>query len=110
MRPPKSSASSSTARKPSPLRKDNRNPVRNADNDRKEAALLGLAFDNQDGQVRISRGKNFLLLGGNRESHSLMQETALKINEHLDKHDKRLEDLSLSELRDLCRRVTEKLR
>ena len=74
--------------------------------DRKSAALLGLAFDNDDGHTRLTRGKNFLLCGGTQDTHALMQETALKINEHLDKRGKRLEDVSVGELRDICRDVT----
>ena len=72
---------------------------------KKSAALLGLAFDNDDGDTRITRGKNFLLLGGSQETHGVMQETAVKINEHLDKRGKRLEDVSVRELRKICRDV-----
>jgi hypothetical protein len=79
--------------------------VRANDEARKAAALLGLAFDNADGETRLTRGKNFFLLGGSQESHAVMQETAIKINEHLDKRGKRLEDASVDELRDICRKV-----
>ena len=72
---------------------------------RKSAALLGLAFDNDDGHTRLTRGKNFLLHGGSHQTHAVMQETAVKINEHLHKRGKRLEDVSVSELRDICRDV-----
>lgn len=68
----------------------------------KSAALLGLAFDNDDGHTRLTRGENFVLYGGTQRTHALMQETALKINEHLDKRGKRLEDVSVGELRDIC--------
>lgn len=71
----------------------------------RSAALLGLAFDAKDGQTRITRGKNFFLLGGSRETHALMQETAIKINEHLERRGKRLEDVSIRELRDICAEV-----
>jgi hypothetical protein len=70
---------------------------------RKSAALLGLAFDNDDGHTRLTRGNNFVLVGGSQETHAVMQETAVKINEHLDKRGKRLEDVSIDELRDICR-------
>jgi hypothetical protein len=72
---------------------------------KKSASLLGLAFDNRDGHTRLTRGKNFLLLGGSQETHSVMQEAAVKINEHLDRRGKRLEDASVGELRDVCREV-----
>ncbi len=74
---------------------------------RKSAAMLGLGLDNDDGHTRLTRGKNFLLLGGSQETHAVMQETAVKINERLDKRGKRLEDVSTGELRDICRDAKE---
>ncbi len=74
---------------------------------RKSAALLGLAFDAADGQTRLTRGKNFVLMGGSEQTHAVMQETAVKINEHLDRRGKRLEDVSAGELRDICREIAE---
>lgn len=68
-------------------------------NRQRKAALLGLGFDAQDGHTRITKGDNFLLYGGSKETHAQMQETALKINEHLDRRGQRLEDVSLRELR-----------
>ncbi len=79
--------------------------VKASEKQRKSAALLGLAFDNADGHTRLTRGKNFFLCGGSQETHTVMQETALKVNEHLDKRGKRLEDVSVGELRDICRNV-----
>jgi len=76
--------------------------VKASDEQRKSAALLGLAFDNDDGHTRLTRGNNFVLYGGTQRTHAVMQETALKINEHLDKRGKRLEDVSVSELREIC--------
>jgi hypothetical protein len=76
--------------------------VRPSHKQRKSAALLGLAFDNDDGHTRLTRGENFVLYGGTQRTHAVMQETALKINEHLDKRGKRLEDVSVSELREIC--------
>ena len=70
-----------------------------------KAALLGVAFDAEDGHTRLSRGKNFLLCGGSEETHGVMQETALKINEHLDRKGRRLEDATISELRDICESI-----
>lgn len=68
----------------------------------KPASLLGMGFDATDGQVRITRGKNYELLGGSERTHAVMQETAVKINEHADRNGKRLEDVSCGELRDIC--------
>lgn len=71
----------------------------------RKAALLGLAFDAEDGHKRLTRGDNFVLFGGSQETHAVMQETAIKVNEHLDRSGKRLEDVSLRELRDICHDV-----
>ncbi len=74
---------------------------------RKSSALLGLGLDGDDGHTRITRGKNFLLCGGSEETHGVMQETAIKINEQLDRQGKRLEDVSPRELRDICSEVSD---
>lgn len=83
--------------------------MKRSQNARKSAALLGVGFDAEDGQTRITRGKNFFLVGGSRETHGVMQETAVKINEHLDRRGKRLEDVSIGELRDICREVRDSI-
>ena len=68
---------------------------------RPQAGLLGLAFDANDGQKRITRGPNFVLAGGSQDTHGQMQETAIKINEHLDRNGKSLAEVSPTELRDI---------
>jgi hypothetical protein len=65
------------------------------------AGLLGLAFDAEDGHKRITRGPNFLLAGGSQETHGQMQETAIKVNEHLARKGKELAEVSVRELRDI---------
>lgn len=76
----------------------------------KSAALLGMAFDSDDGETRLTRGQNFLLVGGCQETHTVMQEAAIKINEQLEKRGKRLEDVPLPELRNICRDVAKSIR
>jgi len=80
-----------------------------SDKTKKSSALLGLAFDAQDDQTRVTRGDNFILWGGSQDTHSVMQETAIKINEHLQKEGKRLEDASINELRDICHQVRDSI-
>jgi hypothetical protein len=71
----------------------------------RRAGMLGLAFDAEDGQTRITKGDNFLLYGGAQDTHAVMQETVLKINEHLDDRGQRLEDVSPKELREILHDV-----
>lgn len=75
----------------------------------KSAAILGLAFDNDDGHTRLTRGKNFVLLGGSQDTHAVMQETAIKVNERLDQAGRRLEEVPVKELRKIFREVTESI-
>jgi hypothetical protein len=63
--------------------------------------MLGLAFDARDGHKRITLGKNFLLAGGSDETHGLMRDTILRVNDRLEKRGLNLADVSPEELRDL---------
>lgn len=72
---------------------------------KRQAGLLGLAFDADDGQKRITRGPNFFLAGGSRDTHGTMQETAIKINEHLARKGKDLAQVSVEELRDIVQDI-----
>ena len=65
------------------------------------AALLGLAFDANDGQRRITRGAKFFLAGGSEETHGLMRETILRVNARLDERGLTLAEVSAEQLRDL---------
>jgi len=70
--------------------------------DRKKAKLLGVGLDNKDEHVRVTRGKNFHLVGGSKETHESMQEKCIKLEEKLDRRGKGLDDLAQSELLDLA--------
>jgi hypothetical protein len=72
---------------------------------KRQAALLGLAFDADDGHKRITRGPNFLLAGGSEDTHGLMQEAAMKINERLQQSGRDLADVSIKELRDIVAEI-----
>ncbi|MBI3831140.1 MAG: hypothetical protein HY291_16595 [Planctomycetes bacterium] len=68
----------------------------------KQAVLLGLGLDGKDGHVRLTRGENFQLVGGSKETHEVMQETAVKINEELNRRGKRLEEVTKKEFMDIA--------
>lgn len=73
----------------------------------KKAALLGLGLDGDDGHTRLTRGENFVLFGGSQDTHAAMQETAIKLNEKLDRRGERLEDVSPQVLREILREIHE---
>jgi len=72
---------------------------------KKKAILLGLGLDNKDDQKRITQGKNFLLAGGSKPTHELMQEKAIKFNEELDRRKKRMEDVGPDEFVEIAERI-----
>lgn len=64
--------------------------------------LLGVGLDNKDEHVRVTRGKNFHLVGGSQDTHEHMQEKCIKFNEKLDARGKELDDLEHKEFLDLA--------
>ncbi len=71
--------------------------------------LVGVGLDNKDGQTRITQGKNFALLGGSEQTHAKMQETAIKVNEQLNKRGETMDSVPPEELGDIVREVAEKI-
>lgn len=71
----------------------------------RKAGLLGIGLDGEDGHTRLTTGPNFLLVGGSEETHEVMQEKAVKFNEHLDRRGKRMEEASVEELREIAREI-----
>ena len=69
---------------------------------KKKAALLGLGLDNDDEQIRITRGRNFRLFGGSQDTHEQMQEKCIKLNEKLKDRGKELEHLRRKEFLELA--------
>ena len=67
--------------------------------------LLGMGFDAKDGHVRMTKGKNFRLFGGSEETHEMMQEKAVKFNEHLNKRRKSLDEINEAEFHDIAEKV-----
>ena len=66
--------------------------------------MLGIGLDS-DGHKRITKGENFALLGGTKETHEVMTETAVKINEKIASRGKRLEEVSHEEFDDIVHDV-----
>lgn len=62
---------------------------------KKKAWLLGLGLDNKDGHTRITSGQNFRLIGGSEETHNVMQEKAVKLNEQLKRRGKTLDSVTV---------------
>lgn len=71
---------------------------------KRKAMILGVGLDG-DGSRRITTGPNFALVGGSEETHELMTEKAVKINEKLKQRGKHLEEVSAAEFNDIAGEV-----
>jgi predicted Zn-dependent peptidase len=67
------------------------------DKKKTKGLLYGLGLDHKDKHIRMTKGPNFILMGGSEPTHEKMQETAIKINEKLKKHGKTLKSVSEKE-------------
>ena len=71
---------------------------------RRKAVMLGVGLDS-DGHKRLTTGPNFILAGGTEETHDVMTEKAIKINEKLAAKGKQLEDVSHDEFDEIAHSV-----
>ncbi|MDW7980487.1 MAG: hypothetical protein RMH97_07970 [Verrucomicrobiales bacterium] len=70
----------------------------------RRAIMLGVGLDS-DGHKRVTRGSNFLLVGGSEETHELMTEKVIKINEKLKAAGKDLETVSREQFDEIAHSV-----
>lgn len=75
---------------------------------RETLGLIGLGLDNQDEHQRITRGEDFLLVGGSQETHERMQDVAIHVSESLKTKGKRLQDACVEEVVELMHRAIER--
>ena len=66
--------------------------------------MVGVGLDS-DGHKRLTTGPNFVLVGGSEDTHQVMTEKVIKINEKLSAKGKQLEEVSRDELDDIAHSV-----
>jgi len=71
--------------------------------------LLGVGLDGEPEHKRLTRGKNFVLFGGSRETHQRMTEAALKFNEKVDARGKSLPEINARELAEITQELQDEL-
>jgi hypothetical protein len=79
-------------------------PTRKRKKKNPKALMLGIGTD-ADGHKRLTTGHNFAVVGGTEETHELLTEKVIKINEKLDAKGKRLEEVSRQEFEDIAHSV-----
>ena len=71
---------------------------------RRKAIILGVGLDS-DGHKRVTTGQNFALVGGTAETHEVMTEKVIKINEQLSAKGKSLEEVNGEEFTEIAASV-----
>lgn len=71
-----------------------------------KAGLLGVGLDHADGHKRITKGEQFVLVGGSAETHERMTETTVKTFEELKRRDKQLGNVDPRELAEIIHKST----
>ncbi len=71
---------------------------------RGKAVILAVGLDS-DGHKRLTKGPNFLLVGGSEETHDVMTEKVIKINEKIAAKGKQLEQVGPQEFEDIAHSV-----
>ena len=74
----------------------------------KVSGLLGLGLDNEDGHKRVTKGEEFLLVGGSEETHERMQDVAIRVTESLKDKGKRLQDACAEEVIELLQKALDR--
>ena len=72
---------------------------------KRKKLLLGVGLDNKDGHTRVTAGDNFRLVGGSEETHGVMQEKAIKLNEQLKRRGKTLDSVGREEFHDIADKI-----
>ena len=78
-----------------------------AKNDRQVVGLIGVGLDGEDGQLRLTRNEDILVLGGSSATHERLQDVSIKFNESLREQGKRLPDAEVQEVIELLRQAFE---
>ena len=67
--------------------------------------LLGVGFDSEDGQIRITQADEYRVLMGSGETHEALQKICRRIDESVKASGRRLSDYSPEEFMDLVQEL-----
>jgi hypothetical protein len=70
--------------------------------------IVGVRTDPGDGHTRVSRGGDFVALGGSREAHEHLRETVAEISDEVKRRGRELADLPREEFGEIVARALEK--
>jgi len=74
----------------------------------KKGLLVGVRSGGEDGHTRVSRGKDFVAVGGSKEGHEHLRETVAEIRREVDRRGRRLVEVRREEFREIVTRALER--
>ena len=69
------------------------------------SGLLGVGFDHQDGQIRITQAEDYQIFMGSGETHRILQDVCRKIDEHIAASGRPLNDYTPEEFMELMQEI-----
>jgi hypothetical protein len=84
-------------------------PARKAKVRRKKGLLVGVRLDEGDGHSRVSRGEDFLAVGGTKEAHEHLRETVAEVSDEVKRRGRALAEVRRKEFSEILARVLEKV-
>ena len=76
---------------------------------RKKGLLVGVRLDRGDGHSRVSRGKDFVALGGTKEAHEHLRETVAGISDEVKRRGREMGEVRREEFREILAVVADKV-
>ena len=76
---------------------------------RKKGLLVGIRVEKGDGHSRVSRGKDFVALGGSKEGHEHLRETVAEISDEVKRRGRHMGEVRPEEFREILQRAVEKV-
>ena len=70
-----------------------------------KAVLLGVGLDEKEGHKRFTKGNDFLVVGGTKETHEFLQEKAMEFSSEVKRRGKRMEEISKDEFMEITDRI-----
>jgi len=84
-------------------------PARKTKVRRKKGLLVGVRLDEGDGHSRVSRGEDFLAVGGTKEAHEHLRETVAEVSDEVKRRGRAMAEVRRKEFREILARVLEKV-
>ena len=75
----------------------------------RKGLLVGVRLDRGDGHTRVSRGDDFVAVGGTKEAHEHLRETVAEISDEVKRRKRSLVEVRREELKEIIVRAIEKV-